>query len=1191
MRTLSKLVWALLPAAAFAQDLKPLLDTVKQAAQPDKAMEYVRRIHSTDRWSTFPKYAETAEYLRRTLAANGLERVEVINAPADGVSQFGYWTMPLAWNAKSATLEIVEPAVPADKRELANFEKIPTSLVMWSGPTPARGVVAEVVEYATGADLKGKLVLTKQNPAGLKYDLAKAGALGAVNTFTENPKLEDGRQWINSWGDYGWAYTAKSTPLVGFSLSPREAAYLRSLMAKGPVKLRAKVDSRHYKGYYPYVTAVIPGETDEEVLTLGHSAEQGAHDNATGVAAMLESVSTIRRLINEGKLKKPRRTIRMMAMPEYYGTHHYIATYPDRIKRTVAAMCVDTPAATYDLPGTEYTWYLNPWSGYSYTDPFILKLAATYFPTVNRKWHWKEFMAGTDAFLGEPSIGVPATWPYSGTGVHTHHNSADTPDTVDVQSLRDLIVMNAAYLYYFADAGEKEAQWLARIAREWGAERKLPEHIVEQMVQATARLTGAARPPKRRPASPGTVITRKRFGTLPLDDIPPDEREGYPNGAWVKHPTLALYWADGRRNLDEIVALTKEEAGETKFDYAGYFAFLAKKGYIEMTGAAPAAAQQQAGDAGQKSFANRCAFCHGADGRGGERAPDVTRSIRTRNDLPELIRNGIPDKGMPGANVSDTEMTALLAYMRTLRPARAGNTGVTLTNRGPSMAQVIDPPVGEWPSYHGQLSGNRHSPLTQITPRNVGQLTSRWMFSVPGAPRLQVTPTVVDGVMYVTAPNEAYALDAATGKTLWSFRRPRTRGVVGDAASGINRGVALLEDRLFLITDNAHLLALDRRNGRLIWDTEMADYRQNYGATSAPLVIGDLVVSGHSGGDEGARGFLAAFDVKTGKEAWRFWTVPAPGEPGSETWQGRDWEHGCAATWLTGTYDPTAGILYWTTGNPCPDYNGDERRGDNLYSDSVVALDAKTGKLRWHFQHTPHDLHDWDSQQTAMLVDAEWKGRPRKLLIQANRNGFFYVLDRLTGEFLLGKPFVKRLTWATGLDEKGRPIKSAGADPTPEGIRACPAVEGATNWMSTAYSPATKLFYVMTLEKCTFYTKAKAEWKAGQSHYGGDTRNIPEEKGQKILRALNIQTGEVVWELPQDGPAITWGGVLSTAGGVVFFGHDDGSFAAADAKSGKLLWQFQANQLWKASPMTYQLNGKQYVATAAGPNVLVFALP
>jgi alcohol dehydrogenase (cytochrome c) len=596
--------------------------------------------------------------------------------------------------------------------------------------------------------------------------------------------------------------------------------------------------------------------------------------------------------------------------------------------------------------------------------------------------------------------------------------------------------------------------------------------------------------------------------------------------------------------------------------------------------------------AGQQSFGKRCAFCHGADGRGGERGPDITsRNLATRTDLAEVIRNGIPARNMPPTKIDDKELGELIAYTKSLRPAGPGGAPrIEIVANGPSFDQVAKPKAGDWPTYHGLLSGNRHSPLREITAGNVHKLAPKWIFSIPGAGRLQVTPVVYDGIMYITAPNEAYALDAATGKQIWAFRRPRTRGLAGDAAAGINRGVAILDHRLFLVTDHAHLLALDRRDGRLLWDTEMADYRQNYGSTSAPLVAGNMVIAGVSGGDEGIRGFLSAYHVDTGKEAWRFWTVPAPGDPLAETWRGKDIEHGCAATWLTGTYDASLDLLYWTTGNPCKDYNGDDRQGDNLYAGSVLALEPASGKLRWYFQYTPHDLWDWDAQQTAMLVDAQWQGKPRKLLAQASRNGFYYVLDRTDGTFLHGVPFVKNLTWATGLDAKGRPMKVAGSEPTPQGTRVCPAVEGATNWMSTAYHSGLNLFYVMALEKCNVFTKAEDTWKAGESYYGGTARRVPNEPGKKYVRALDLQTGKLKWELPLDGPGNTWGGILSTAGNVVFFGDDNGELSAVDAATGRRLWGFPCNQGWKSSPMTYSVRGKQYVAAATGPTIVSFGL-
>ena len=595
---------------------------------------------------------------------------------------------------------------------------------------------------------------------------------------------------------------------------------------------------------------------------------------------------------------------------------------------------------------------------------------------------------------------------------------------------------------------------------------------------------------------------------------------------------------------------------------------------------------------GMQEYAARCAACHGADGRGGERGPAIVLRGRSDQELRELITKGFPAAGMPGFDLPDQKLQQLAVFVRSLgNPNRESVVSTELKDRrSVTFAGIVDPKPGDWPTYHGRLSGNRHSALKQIHTGNVAGLAPKWMFPIAGTERLQVTPLVVDGVMYVAAANEAYALDARNGRQIWRYRRPRTKGLAGDAASGINRGVAILEDRLFMVTDHAHLIALDRVTGRLLWDVEMADHRQNYGATSAPLVVKDLVISGISGGDEGVRGFLAAYKVSTGERVWQFWTVPARGEPLSETWAGKDIEHGCATTWLTGTYDPETGLLYWTTGNPCPDYNGDERKGDNLYSDSVLAIKPETGELRWHYQFTPHDLHDWDAQQTPMLIDAPFGGRQRKLLAQASRNGFFYVLDRTSGELLLAKPFVSKLTWASGVGADGRPKVEASAEPTPEGVKVCPAVEGATNWMSTAFNPSSGLFYVMALERCEIFTKSPAIWEAGKSYYGGATRKVAGEKGQKYLRAIDPATGKMAWEYPQTGPANTWGGVLSTDGGLVFFGGDNGAFGAVDAKTGKPLWNFPANQLWKASPMTYMVDGKQYVAIAAGSNIVAFGL-
>jgi len=498
----------------------------------------------------------------------------------------------------------------------------------------------------------------------------------------------------------------------------------------------------------------------------------------------------------------------------------------------------------------------------------------------------------------------------------------------------------------------------------------------------------------------------------------------------------------------------------------------------------------------------------------------------------------------------------------------------------------------DWPGYHGRNDGNRYSALAQITRDNVSRLTPKWKFTLPGGNRLQTTPIVVDGVMYVTSANECYALDAGSGTVIWHYQQPRTRGLLGVAAGGVNRGAAVAGSRVFMVTDHAHLLALDRMNGTRLWDIEMADYRQNYDATGAPLTIGTLVITGVGGGDNGSRGFVIAVDQATGKEVWRFWTVPKAGEPRSDSWKGNAIEHPGGATWMTGSYDAGLDTLYWAVGNPGPDMIGDDRLGDNLYTDSVVALDPKTGRLKWHFQFTPHDTWDYDAEQPLTLVDTTWNGAPRKLLLQANRNGFFYVLDRTNGAFLLGTKYAKEVTWATGLTPAGRPVVAPEQEPTVEGRRVCPALEGASNWYSAAYDPSTALFYVQTNDRCgVFNRQPNAEWQAGRGFMGGTYKGAPNEPAQRVLRAIDVQTGRIAWELPQEGRVQSWGGVLATAGGVVFFCSDSGAFAAADSKSGALLWSFPSTQVWKASPMTYVFDSAQYVAVANGGDIMAFALP
>ncbi|MGE0405548.1 MAG: PQQ-binding-like beta-propeller repeat protein, partial [Candidatus Korobacteraceae bacterium] len=538
-----------------------------------------------------------------------------------------------------------------------------------------------------------------------------------------------------------------------------------------------------------------------------------------------------------------------------------------------------------------------------------------------------------------------------------------------------------------------------------------------------------------------------------------------------------------------------------------------------------------------------------------------------------------PGSSMPPLKASALERRDLVAYLS----ARGGITEGPLAKEwSPLPAGAFErilQPKGEWPTYHGDMSGNRHSPLNQINTQNIGNLRLQWSYFVP-ATGLQTTPVVIDGVMYVSSPNRVAALDSRSGREIWSFqyRDPAASGpppaiTIASLGGGgsVHRGVAVLGNRVFFTSANAHLLCLNRLTGGLMWDVPMHRGPGRSSGPVAPLVVGDLVIAGMSGGDSPLLGFVAAFKATTGEEVWRFNPIPKPGERGSETWGGSAIANGGGATWLTGSYDVESGVLYWATGQPYPPTEGAQREGDNLYTNCVVALDPKTGKMLWYYQFTPHDLHDWDANEPLLLVNARYQGRDRKLMLQANRNGFFYVLDRTNGELLLGQPFVKKMTWASGIGKDGRPQLLEGNDPTREGSKSCPAVRGATNWYSTAFHPGTRLFYVMAVEDCTIY-------RQGQGGMYVPYRD-PSDPPSRHLRALDIETGKIVWEIPQVGPPeFNYSGVLTTAGNLLFYGETGGSFAAVDAKSGKPLWHVETNQLWRASPMTYMVNGKQYVA-------------
>jgi alcohol dehydrogenase (cytochrome c) len=508
-----------------------------------------------------------------------------------------------------------------------------------------------------------------------------------------------------------------------------------------------------------------------------------------------------------------------------------------------------------------------------------------------------------------------------------------------------------------------------------------------------------------------------------------------------------------------------------------------------------------------------------------------------------------------------------------------------------------------WLTYSGSYASQRYSQLHQVDAANVKNLELKWVFQAQSLQKFESTPLVIDGIMYLTqSANDVVALDAKTGRAFWVYHyapSPAARPCCGI----VNRGVAILGDTLFMATVDAHLVAIDAKDGHALWNAKLAEPAAGYAMTMAPLVVKDKVIVGVAGGEFGVRGFIAAFEARTGKQSWKFDTVPDPDQPGHDSWRGADWEHGGAAVWMTGSYDPDLNLTYWGTGNPGPDFNASQRLGDNLYSDSVVALDPDTGKLKWYFQFTPHDPYDYDSVQVPVLANANWNGNPRQLMLWGNRNGFFYVLDRATGKFLSGHPFVK-VNWASGLDGNGRPITT----PQPSGEPTYPGIQGGTNWYSPSYSPRTGLFYVSTWENYgTIFAGVNAEYKEGTRFTGGANtapilgaenpvgggrtgpiNTYTEALGSGAVVALDPATGNRKWKFEMHD--VNSSGILTTASDLLFVGGREGYFQALDARTGSLLWKQNLGGEIIAGPITFQVDGKQYISIASGNSYFTFAL-
>ncbi len=580
-------------------------------------------------------------------------------------------------------------------------------------------------------------------------------------------------------------------------------------------------------------------------------------------------------------------------------------------------------------------------------------------------------------------------------------------------------------------------------------------------------------------------------------------------------------------------------------------------------GLATGLSAQQPGELGPALFAERCAVCHGALGDGGS-APDLSnrrwQTGKTDEELERVIRDGVRGSAMPafGDRLNAEARRALVRHIRSLSADAVEAGGpVTTPNIDVTSARLLaaerDP--DSWLMYGHDYSNHAFSSLAQINRENVKNLAPFCSFQKGTPDGLVATPLFVNGVLFLTTSwNQVFAIDASTGAELWRYKK-RLPEKLSFCCGPVNRGVSILNGMLFMTTLDAHMVALEAGTGRVRWDIELGKVEDNLNAKQPPLIVGSKLIVGIAGGDSPSRGFLDAYDANSGKRLWRFQTIPAAGENGAETWSTDSARIGGGATWLNGAYDPALNLIYWGVGNPYPDFDDDARKGDNLYSDSVIALDADTGKLKWHFQFTPHDLWDWDGVNEPVLADIEWQGHTVKALLHADRNGHFYALDRTNGKFLYAKPFV-RVTWARGFDASGRPTVDAAAVPSYKGVTVCPGAAGGKEWMPMSYSPVTKLVYLPAIENCAkFYNygvKARsANLPAGPSGF----QYLPGAAYGKVM-AIQPNTGEVAWEVKTRSPL--GAGMLATAGGLVFTGDAEGNFTAYDAENGKLLWSYSS---------------------------------